>query len=345
MTAPAERLGRGAHQAANPASAPGIPGLRTVARRPLYRMFGPPPFDATRDRGDPGLTGPGSATWQLIAEPAAIAGGIRGLIVQLSHPLAMAGVADHSSYRHDPLGRLQRTSAWVTTSAFGSTAEAFEVARRVRAIHRRVRGVAADGQAYDAADPHLLAWVSIALTSSFLAADAAWSPTPLTGARADAFVAEQATIAALLDPRVEIDRLQSDAASVARLRAQSLDLPMLTEGRLPTSTAALGALVDGYRDELRLDPAGHDALRFLADPPLPRGARGAYRVIHAGVLASLDGELRDVLGVTSTVRRRERDLRRARRLLALVRAVNGTSPGQRAAAERVHGPVASFGRA
>ena len=70
------------------------------------------------------LCGPGSASWRVIGEPAAIAGGLRALLLQVAHPLAMAGVADHSAFRTDPLGRLHRTSAYVTASTFGSTPEA-----------------------------------------------------------------------------------------------------------------------------------------------------------------------------------------------------------------------------
>jgi hypothetical protein len=162
-----ERLDVSEPKTAEP-GAPGLPIVRDAVRRVLTRMFGPPPFDPNRDPGDPGLTGPGSPSWRIIGEPAAIAGGIRGLLAQVSHPLAMAGVHDHSAFREDPLGRLQRTSAYVTTSTFGSTAEAISVAGRVRAVHPRVHGTAPDGRPYRADDPRLLVWVSISLTSSFL---------------------------------------------------------------------------------------------------------------------------------------------------------------------------------
>ena len=90
----------------------------------MRRSFGPPPLDAEAHDGDAGLFGPGSASWQVIADAASIVGGIRSLVVQLTHPLAMAGVAQHSRYLEDPLGRLQNTSAYFALVTFGSTAEA-----------------------------------------------------------------------------------------------------------------------------------------------------------------------------------------------------------------------------
>ncbi|MFW6009802.1 MAG: hypothetical protein ACOC9I_00620, partial [Actinomycetota bacterium] len=62
----------------------GLPLARTAVRRVLSRLFGAPPFDPDADPGDPGLTGPGSSSWAVIGEPAAIAGGLRGLLVQLA---------------------------------------------------------------------------------------------------------------------------------------------------------------------------------------------------------------------------------------------------------------------
>src|SRR5215213_5295543 len=62
---------------------------------------------------DVGLFGPDSVTWRVHGTPAMIIGGMRALFLQTLHPLAMAGVADHSDYRHDPLGRLHRTGDFV----------------------------------------------------------------------------------------------------------------------------------------------------------------------------------------------------------------------------------------
>lgn len=89
-------------------------------------------------------------------------GGLRALLLQSLHPLAMAGVADHSDYRGDPWGRLARTSTFLAVTTFGTSTDAQRAVDRVRGIHTRVRGTAADGRPYQATDPHLLEWVHIA---------------------------------------------------------------------------------------------------------------------------------------------------------------------------------------
>ena len=52
--------------------------------------------------------------------PAMLIGGLSALLFQMLHPLAMAGVAQHSQYRTDPLGRLERTATFLGTTTFGT---------------------------------------------------------------------------------------------------------------------------------------------------------------------------------------------------------------------------------
>jgi len=317
--------------------APGLPVLRTAVRGVLTRMFGPPPFDPTVDPGDPGLTGPDSPSWRVIGEPAAIAGGIRGLLVQVSHPLAMAGVHDHSAFREDPLGRLQRTSAWVTTTTFGSVDEALAVTRRVRGVHPRVVGVAPDGRPYRADDPRLLTWVSIALTASFLDAHQRFAPDPLTPGEADRFVAEQSRIAALLDPRVDLAPLRADddARAAFRTGGMDADLPLLTDGHLPATVADLDAVLASFEPDLGVNHQGREAIDFLRRPPIPLAARGGYRVLLAGAIGSLTPVLRAALELDRSARTARLAVARAGAALALMRVTTGTSPSMRAAHARV----------
>lgn len=330
VTAPTRLLARAAPK--------GLPLARTLVRAGLGRVFGPPPFDPSQGRGDPGLFGPGSASWQVIAEPAAVVGGVRALIVQLLHPHAMAGVADHSAFRHDPLGRLHRTSAYVTTTTFGSLDEALAIARVVRRVHTRVRGTAPDGHAYDAADPRLLAWVSIALTSSFLATDRAYAPSPAGGSTADAFVAEQSRGAALLDPRVDLDTLSHDRSALVRLRNGQLDLPMLAEGLLPTTVTSLRARLANYQHELVVHRHGRDAFRFLLWPELPAPIKAAYLPVVGGALATLEPAQRRLLGLPTGRLVAWPLLAQTRAMLTALRVTNGVSPSHRAAAERAQAP-------
>lgn len=318
-----------------PQEAAGVPGLQLLVRRQLTRMFGPPPIDPEADPGDPGLTGPGSPSWRVIGEPAAIAGGLRALLLQVAHPLAMAGVYDHSAFREDPLGRLQRTSAYVTTTTFGSTREALLVSRRVRAVHPRIVGTAPDGRRYRADEPRLLTWVAIALTSSFLVADTRWSPAPVRGADADTFVDQQSRIAALLDPRVDLRALLEDPTAQRELREDRIPLPMLEDGSLPRTVAELDEVLASFDAELGVNHQGREALRFLRRPPIPVAARGGYQALLAGAVASLLPHQQAALELERSAWRDRLAARRAAAALTTMRVVTGTSPTRRAAEQRV----------
>lgn len=312
----------------------GLPGVGRLARGGMGRVFGPPPFDPAADRGDPGLLGVHAASWQVLGEPAAITGGVRALLVQLLHPHAMAGVADHSRFREDPLGRLRHTSAYVTATAFGSTTQALTAARAVRRVHTAVRGTAPDGRAYRADDPHLLAWVSLALTSSFLAADRAYAPQPVDPATADAFVAEQSRTAALLDPRVDLAALAADPGALAALRAGTLAPPMVRDGTLPLTLAELTARVEAFRPELAVGRQGREALRFLAWPSLPAATRAAYLPVFTGAVSILEPWQRRLLGLPATGLAAWPLRVHSRALLAAFRLSIGVSPSQAAARRR-----------
>src|ERR1700761_9513443 len=120
---------------------------------------------------DDGYFGPGSVTWRVSADLSAPVAGLRSLLMQALHPLAMAGVDQHSDWRRDPVGRLAATSAYEATVTFGDRGAATRAAERVKAIHEHVRGMdTVTGQPYAAGDPALLLWVHVALVDSGLAA-------------------------------------------------------------------------------------------------------------------------------------------------------------------------------
>ena len=202
---------------------------------------------------------PDDPIWRVHADAAMFPGGIRALLLQSLHPLAMAGVAGHSGYKGDPWGRLQRTSEFLATTTFGTIEHAQEQIARVRSIHDRVRGKAADGRPYSASDPHLLAWVHATEADSFLTAYQRYAVTPLSAAEADRYV-EQGGIVA---------------------RALGVVDP-------PTTVAALRATIEGYRPELASTAAAREAARFLlVHPPLPLAARPGYAALAAGAVAML----------------------------------------------------------
>lgn len=307
---------------------------RRAVQGGLEHVFGPFPIDTEADPGDPGLCGPGSASWRIIGDTSAVVGGFRALLMQLLHPHAMAGVYDHSEFRTDPLGRLRRTSAYVLATTFGSTREALAVSRVVRHTHRVVRGVAPDGQPYAASKPDLLAWVSIALTSSFLTANRVYGGRPLDDADADAFVAEQSRIAALLDPRVDLDALEADPAALDDLRAGSRPLPMIQDGTLPGSVAELDAALERYRPLLTMNAQGREGMRFLLWPPIPPVIKVPYMPLLAGALSTIPRRDRRHFGPAANALASPLAVANTRVLVSTLRRLRGPSPLVLAAAAR-----------
>src|SRR5690349_18078365 len=152
--------------------------------------------------GDVGLFGPDSITWRLHQEPILMLGGLRSLYLQALHPRAVAGVAQNSDYRSDIWGRLVRTSDYVATVIYGSTAEAEDASARLRRLHSRLSGVdPRTGETFRLDDPDLLRWVHVAEVESFLTT-ALRAGVRLTPAEVDAYYTEQLRSAALvgLDP-------------------------------------------------------------------------------------------------------------------------------------------------
>jgi ER-bound oxygenase mpaB/B'/Rubber oxygenase, catalytic domain len=131
-------------------------------------------------------------------DTAMFVGGLRALLLQSLHPLAMAGVAAHSDFRADPWGRLQRTSYFLAATTFGPAAEAERAVARVRGVHGRVQGTAPDGRPYAASDPHLLRWVHLAEVDSFLTAHQRYGAVPLTAPEQDAYVLDTSQVAGKL---------------------------------------------------------------------------------------------------------------------------------------------------
>ncbi|BFU42218.1 oxygenase MpaB family protein [Krasilnikovia sp. MM14-A1004] len=173
-------------------------------------------------RHDVGLFGPGSVTWKLHKEPILLLGGLRSLYLQALHPRAVAGVAQNSDYRSDPWGRLTRTSDYVGTVIYGSTAEVEAVGRRVRRIHARLSAVdPRTGERFRIDDPELLRWVHVTEVESFLTT-ACRAGVKLTGAEVDAYYTEQRRAAEVvgLDPATVPGTAAETAAYYAAIQPE-----------------------------------------------------------------------------------------------------------------------------
>ena len=214
---------------------------------------------------------PDSPIRRVHGDSATFVGGLRALLLQSLHPLAMAGVAGHSGYRGDPWGRLARTSTFLGYTTFATAEHAQEMVDRVRAVHARVRGKAPDGRPYRASDPHLLSWVHAAEADSFLAAYQRYGERRLSAGEADEYVAQSGRVARALGAEV-----------------------------VPESVAELADCIASYRSELEATPAAVDTARFLLrEPPLPQAARAPYRLLAAGSVALLPSWAREQLGVVT----------------------------------------------
>jgi uncharacterized protein (DUF2236 family) len=241
--------------------------LRDLLTAPRYV-----PASPARDRSgsgpgaDPGLFGPDSVAWRVHSHMSSLVGGFRSLLVQTLHPLAIAGVTEHSNFRADPLGRLQRTAGFVAITTYGTTTEAEAAIARVRRVHERVQGVAPDGRPYSANDPDLLAWVHHVEVQSFLVAYRRIGPG-LSARDADRYVAEMALLGGRLGVKEPL-----------------------------TTVAGLNEWVDNHPERL-VTPLAREAVRFMLAPPLPLPLRAPYTVLLAGAISLIPMRARAQLGL------------------------------------------------
>jgi uncharacterized protein (DUF2236 family) len=226
-----------------------------------------------------GLFGPKSVTWKVHAHPVLIVGGLRALMIQALHPLAMAGVAQYSDFRSDPLRRLRGTARYVHAVTFGDAATARAAADRVKRIHLAVRGTdPVTGRRFAASDPELLLWVHCVEVHSFLAGVRAYGYR-LSAGEQDRYLAEQVAAAELIGiPR---DRVPDSRATYRAYFAEMLP-------RLCTSAEA-AATIDFVRrpslPDRRLQIAAAPALRVLgqaATALVPRSLRPIAGVPEPG---------------------------------------------------------------
>ena len=219
---------------------------------------------------DDGFYGPGSVTWRLSADLSAPVAGLRSVLMQALHPLAMAGVDQHSDWRTDPVGRLAATASYTATVTYGDRASASRAARRVRMVHEHVRGIdTVTGRPYEASDPALLLWVHAALVDSVLAASRMFG-TPPAGTDPDRFVSEMTVAAELLGVPREM---------------------------IPASADALEEYIAGVRPELRCTPAAAESMGYMLDPAgMGEEIAELWLDIRDAAIAALPDWARDMYG-------------------------------------------------
>jgi uncharacterized protein (DUF2236 family) len=200
-------------------------------------------------------------------------GGLRALLIQTLHPLAMAGVAQHSDYRTRGLHRLRRTTQYVLTVTFGDTEAAEAAGMQVRSVHRHIRGVdPVTGRSYCADDPETLLWVHCTEVHSFCAAYRAYAGN-LSAAETDRYFAESARAAALVGIPKEM---------------------------VPGSRSEMRAYFERMRPSLCVSQSALEAIRFLTSPPISRRyvrIGVSMRVAAAAAIGMVPSYLRALMGV------------------------------------------------
>ncbi|MBM7063120.1 DUF2236 domain-containing protein [Pseudomonas sp. UL073] len=214
-------------------------------------------IDYEAPRGDPGLFGPDSVCWQVHCDfSSMLIGGVGALLLQMLHPLALAGVWDHSNFRDDMLGRLRRTGQFIAGTTYGPQADAERLIERVRRIHAGVTGTLPDGSAYAASDPELLTWVHVAEVSSFLKAHLRYFNPDLSAAAQDRYYAEIALVAERLGAR-----------------------------DVPRSAQEVADYLERMRPYLRCDERTREVVRVLLAAPAPSAFAKLYGrvMLRAGI--------------------------------------------------------------
>ena len=274
---------------------------------------GVPPWLGVVAAGDEvGYFTPEDEPWIVHGDFSTLVGGIRALILQALHPATLAGVAQHSRYEQDPLGRLSGTIRWLTVTTFGSKTAVANEAARVNRLHERVAGQVSDShgaqRSYRAQDPELLVWVHLAFCEAFLSAQLDVSRAKLPRG-ADAYVDKW------------------------RISAQPLGVNPET---LPTTRAGLRDALSAYAEagELRCDEDTRRVLRFIQRPPLPAAAKPVYRLLFLAAIANLPEWAAELTGYR--VRRRRLVLSSTALVLRAMRsAIGPESPIEDAARARL----------
>jgi uncharacterized protein (DUF2236 family) len=225
---------------------------------------------------DAGFYGPDSDVWKVHGSLATLVGGVRALLMQAAYPAALAGVSQHSAYDTDPLGRLERTTRWLTITSFGSTEAIAKEARRVNTLHSHVVGDYSDQDKkvhhYEASQARHLLWVHCAFTDSFLVA--------------------------YRELGRDHDRSVTNYVKEWARSAEPLGLH-----GAPDSDVALKYVLDDFlNNEIGEIEATRRIVHFIIHPPFSKAAMPFYRVLCNAAISTMDPRVLKALGLKSKSR-------------------------------------------
>ncbi|MDM0109964.1 oxygenase MpaB family protein [Variovorax sp. J22R24] len=237
----------------------------------LLNPPGSAPMDFTRPIGEPSLTAHDSMSWEIFKNPVAMfVGGVAAVILELAEPRVRTGVWEHSTFRAQPMLRLQRTGLAAMVTVYGARSVAERMIAGVVRRHGQVTGFTPAGERYEANDVDLLTWVQATAGFGFAQAFHAYV-RPL---RQD-----------------ELDRFYLEGAPAARLYGAL---------HAPTSEAGMRALFDRTGGRLESSPIVFEFLDILGEAPiLPAPLRPVQRLLIRAAVEITPGWVRERLGLTS----------------------------------------------
>ena len=238
--------------------------------------------------GEAALIPAQSVSWRVFKNPVTMfIGGVAAVILELAEPRVRTGVWEHSRFREDPVGRLQRTGAAAMLTVYGAHSIATPMIERVARMHAAISGVTPCGMAFTAADPVLLTWVHATASYGFVAAYSAYA-RPLAGPEIDAFF-EEAAPAAHLYGAVDVPRSMREVESLftsmrSGLRGSAIVLEFLDVLRAAPVLPRPLAWVQGL-----LIRAALDIVPAWARERLALDARQGLRSLERSVVKSIAG--------------------------------------------------------
>jgi uncharacterized protein (DUF2236 family) len=270
-----------------------------------------PEVDFLQPAGEPALAGPDSVSWRVFKNLVALyIGGIAAVLLELAEPRVRSGVWDHTTFRTDPLTRMQRTGIAAMVTVYGARSVAQQMIRGITKMHARVQGETPDGRSYRALEPELMNWVQVTASYGFLQAYHQFV-TPLSAADRDRFYADAQAGAKLYGapgaPANEAQQQALFARMLPQLEASDivfefLDIMRRTGGLPPLMRplqplflrAAISILPEPVRVRLNLDKgyrlAGWERLLVrgagaLSDRIVLRSAPPAQACVRLGLPA------------------------------------------------------------
>lgn len=225
--------------------------------------------DFAQPPGEEALVAADSVSWRIFKNPIALfVGGVAAVILELAEPSVRAGVWDRSSFRRDPIGRLQRTGLAAMVTVYGARSVAEPMIARVARMHAHVTGENSAGLRYAANDPRLLTWVHATAAFCF--------------AEAYSRYAERLS-------RAEFDTLYREGTAAAALYG-ALDAP--------TCCADMDALFGRMKDDLTFSPVVFAFLQVMRETPaLPTPILWLQPILVRAAVEMIPAAIREILGL------------------------------------------------